>query len=291
WQLLQTGDLRYDLTLRDGDTVYVPTTANFNLAEAPQIAAASFSPNEVTPINIAIVGEVYRPGPYTVTGTARTAEAGVPGGSDRLGLAPTVTRAIQVAGGILPTANIRQIQIRRVTSDGTAQFFNVDLWQLLREGDLSQDVILQDQDTVVVPVATDIDPTESNQIASASFSPDTIKVNVVGEVPRPGVVEVPPNAPLNQALLSAGGFNNRANRRSVELIRLNLNGSVSRQNIQVNFAQDVNDKSNPPLRNNDVLIVRRSGIATVSDTLETIASPIARFFTLFSLPLNFFQLF
>jgi len=42
----------------------------------------------------------------------------------------------------------------------------------------------------------------------ASFSPTTIQVSVVGEVKNPGLVNIPPNTPLNQGLLTAGGFNN-----------------------------------------------------------------------------------
>lgn len=290
WEFLQTGDLHYDTTLRNGDTVYVPTAENANLAESPLLANASFTPNDNTPINIAVVGEVYRPGPYSVTGTARTAEAGVPGGSAQLGLPPTVTRAIQVAGGIKPTANIRQIEIHRATRTGSEQVINVNLWELLQDGDLSQDAILQDRDTVVIPVASTIDNAEANEVASASFSPDTIRVNVVGEVPRPGVVEVPPNTPLNQALLAAGGFNNRADKK-VDLIRLNQNGTVSRQKIGVNFSQNINDQTNPALRNNDVVVVHRSGVAVVSDALGLVTNPIALFFSLFSTPLNFFRLF
>jgi polysaccharide export outer membrane protein len=291
WQFLQTGDSRYNLTLRDGDAILVPTATAVNLVESSQIADASFAAKEGETINIAVVGEVFRPGPYVVTGNARTAAAGVQGTSESLGLTPTVTRAIQAAGGITPGADVRQIQVRRVTRSGTEQVFTIDLWQLLQGGDLSQDAILQDRDTVFVPIATSIDPTEANQIASASFSPNTIRVNVVGEVSRPGVVEVPPNTPLNQALLAAGSFTNRAARREVELIRLNLNGSVSRQEVPIDFAQGVNDVSNPALRNNDVVIVRRSSVASVSDALEAVTNPISRFFTLFNLPLNFLRLF
>jgi polysaccharide biosynthesis/export protein len=291
WQLLQTGNLAYDLNLRDGDAIFVPTAESVSLAESTQLADASFAPRESTPINIAIVGEVFRPGPYSVTGSARTAEAGVPGGSGGSGQLPTVTRAIQVAGGITPLANIRHIQIRRLTRSGTEQTFEIDLWQLLQAGDLSQDAILQDRDTVVVPTVDSINAAEAPQIAAASFSPDTIRVNVVGEVNRAGVVEVPPNTPINQGLLAAGGFNNRARQSVVELIRLNLNGSVSRRQVELDFTQGVNEETNPALRNNDVIIVRRSGVAEVGDTLETLTNPLARFFTLFSLPFNFFQLF
>lgn len=291
WQFLQSGDLTQNVSLRDGDTVVVPPSETPNLAESAQIAATNFAPVEGTPINIAIVGEVFRPGTYVVAGSARTAEAGVPGGTDPIGLTPTLTRAIQVAGGITPDADIRQVQIRRATRAGAEQVFTVSLWQLLQDGDLSQDVILQDGDTVVVPVAEAIDPEEASRIASASFSPDTIRVNVVGEVPSPGVISLPPNTPLNQALLAAGGFNNRASRREVELIRLNDNGSVVRQEVPVDFAQGISTDRNPPLRNNDVIIVRRSGLASTADTLEAIASPISRFLDLFTLPFNFLRLF
>ncbi|NJR39444.1 MAG: hypothetical protein HC781_12285 [Leptolyngbyaceae cyanobacterium CSU_1_4] len=113
-QLLQTGDLKYDLALKDGDTIFVPATATPNIAESGLLSDASFAANNSEPINISVAGEVFRPGPYTVTGSARTGEAGVPGSGGGGGL-PTVTRAIQVAGGIKPTANIREILIRRPT--------------------------------------------------------------------------------------------------------------------------------------------------------------------------------
>ncbi len=291
WELLQTGDLRYDVTLRDGDTIFIPTATEINLSQAPQIAAASFASDDAEPVNIVVVGEVFRPGPYTVTGTARTGQAGVPGGTGNTGKLPTVTRAIQVAGGIKPLANIRQIRIYRPTRTGIRQTIDVNLWELLQTGDSSQDVPLQEGDTIFVPTASEPNPAEATQIAVASFSPDTIRVNVVGEVRRPGVVQISPNAPLNQALLSAGGFNNRARKGSVELIRLNLNGTVSRRIIPVDFARGVSEGNNPPLRNEDIVIVHRSDIARISDTLDTAITPVARFLTILNFPAQLFDLF
>jgi polysaccharide biosynthesis/export protein len=289
-QLLQTGDLRYDLTLRDGDTVFVPTATTLNLAESQQLATASFAADQTQPINIAVIGEVYRPGPYIVSGDARTGEAGVPGGSSQGGNAPTVTRAIQVAGGIRPQADIRQIEIRRPTRSGTQQTIAINLWELLKSGDLRQDVILQEGDTVFIPTATVLSSEEASEIAAASFSPNTIRVNVVGEVAQSGVVEVPPNTPLNQTILAAGGFNQRARRSSVELVRLNLDGTVSRQSIDIDFAQGVNEASNPPLRNNDVVIVGRSGLASFSDALDTALAPLNRLISLPSILQRLFNL-
>jgi polysaccharide biosynthesis/export protein len=291
-QLLLSGDLQQDLILQNGDTVFVPTVTDVNLAAVSQLRTTSFAPEQTQPLNVTIIGEVFRPGPYTVTGTARTGEAGVPGGTGGdSSVPPTVTRAIQVAGGIKPLANVRQIEIRRRIGDGSERTLAVDLWKLLREGDSSQDTVLQDGDTIFVPQATAQTLEDSAEIAAASFSPDTIEVQVVGEVNRPGIVQIPPNTPLNQAIFSAGGFTNRAEDDSVELIRLNPNGTVSRREIELDFGKGVNDETNPVLYNNDVVIVSRSTLTGVSDTLDTVLNPLGKFLTIFSLPFNVFRLF
>lgn len=281
WQLLRQGDITQDLILQDGDTVFIPTAQNISSSEARQLAALSFAADKTQPLSIAVVGEVSRPGPYTV------AAADNPNTPDQGGKAPTLTRAIQLAGGITANADIRQIQVRRATRNGDEKAIAVNLWQLLQEGDLTQDIILQEGDTISVPTATNLNPAEVTQLATSSFSPDKIRVNVVGEVQKPGTVEVPPNTPLNQALLASGSFNNRARRRSVDLIRLNPNGTVSKRPVQVDFTQGINEKNNPTLRNNDVIVVGRSNIATISDTVGTVLSPVGGIFSLF----NFFRIF
>jgi polysaccharide biosynthesis/export protein len=286
WNFLQTGDARLDIALRAGDSVFVPTLRQTNLAESIQLASTSFSADKSQALNIAVVGEVYRPGPHTVTAAARTGAAGETGqaaGSGGVETPPTVTRAIQIAGGIKPQANIRQIQVRRLTKSGTEQTIAIDLWKLLREGDVSQDLFLQDRDTIVIPLATEISTADSIQIAAASFSPDSIRVNIVGEVKQPGSVKIPPNTPLNQAVLAAGGFTTRARTKSVELIRLNPNGTITKRNIAINFNNQLNDTTNPPLFNDDIIIVNRSGLTTLTDNLGAVLSPVNSFLSLFSI--------
>lgn len=295
WEFLQSGNSRRDVTLRSGDTIFIPAVARVDLAESVQVSSASFAADRNQPLNIAVVGEVFRPGPYLVTASARTGllagtvGEGSGGGSDDR--PPTVTRAIQLAGGIKPLADIRQIQVRRFSRSGVEQTIDVDLWKLLKEGDLKQDLILQDRDTVIIPIATAITPEEATQLAAASFSPDNIQVNVVGEVVRPGTVQVPPNTPLNQALLAAGGFNQRARRRSVELIRLNPNGSVTRRSISVDLASGINDENNPTLRKDDIIVVNRSGLASVSDALGSVLGPLSNTFSIFNVFNGIFRIF
>lgn len=271
WELLQKADLSQDLLLRDGDSIYIPTNTAVNLAETSQMASASFASDQSRPVNIAIVGEVNRPGTYTLTSNQTTSIA-------------TVTRALQTAGGITPSADIRQIQVRRPTKTGSDQIITVNLWKLLQEGELRQDLALQEGDTIVVAEATELTPDEATELASTSFSPDKITVNVVGEAIRPGVLQVPPNTPLAQGLLAAGGFNNSAKKSSVELIRLNSNGTISRRKISVDFSRPLNEDNNPALRNNDTIVVGRSWVARFSDSVAPIFGVLGTVGGLLSIP-------
>jgi polysaccharide export outer membrane protein len=280
-QLLQTGgDRTQDLTLRDGDTVFVPTAAAINLADTRQLATTSFSADLSKPRTVAVVGEVKRPGAYVLIGVAtnQNSSTGIQGGL------PTLTQAIQQAQGIKPLADIRRVEVRRLTKTGGEQVINVNLWQLLQTGDISQDVILQEGDTVIVPKAEAIAAAESIEVATARFSPDTINVSVVGEVEAPGVIKVQPNTTLNQALLTAGGFKgSRARRSSVDLIRLNIDGTVAKQEVPINLAQGVNDQTNPILRENDIIVVSRSGTTRISDALSLLLNPAASVLTVLSI--------
>jgi polysaccharide export outer membrane protein len=266
---VQTGQVGQDITLRDGDTIFVPTATNFNKAEARNLAAANFAANPTAPRTVAIIGEVNRPGSYVVStagGGEGTAAAG--------GGLPTVTRAIQLAGGITGQADIRSLKLRRLTRTGGEQTIDVNLWQLLQSGDVDQDIIVQDGDTLIIPTATDLTAAESTQLANTTLSPNTIQVGVVGEVKRPGATELKPNSSLNQALLAAGGFNDgRASRSAVDLIRLNPDGSVTKRVVKINLADGINEETNPILRNNDVVVVSRNGAAKTGDSLGTILSP------------------
>jgi polysaccharide export outer membrane protein len=293
WALLNQGDISQDVALRDGDTLFIPTVVDVNPSDTRTLADASFANRQALPINIAIVGEVARPGPYEITGggagtggatgAVTGATTGVAAGGGAAGGPPTITKAIQVAGGITSQADVRSVTIRRPTRSGQSKVIEVNLWEMLRTGDISQDVILQNGDTITIPTATAIDPAEATVLAGASISPNTIVVNVVGEVTRAGAIPVPPNTPLNQAILAAGGFNNRAKKSKVDLIRLNPNGSVSKREVEVDLAQGINEEGNPTLRNNDVVVVRRSTVASIGDTLGTVLAPITNFFGLLNL--------
>lgn len=275
WDLLTKGAIKQDISLRDGDTVFVPTTEEINTSELTRLSQASFGLQVDEPISIAVVGEVYRPGSHTVEPQQLNRNNNNDLNEVNASLPPKLTQAIGVAQGIKPLANVRDVQIYRKTWDGSEKVIAVDLWELIQTGDTQQDVILQEGDRIVIPQAEALAKEESETIATASFARDTIRVNVVGEVANPGAQEVQPNTPLNQAILAAGGFDNtRADTSDVELVRLQPNGTVEKREIQVDLASGIDDETNPTLRHNDVVVVSRSNVTKGTDAAGKVLGPI-----------------
>lgn len=262
WRLLEQGDITQDMALRDGDAILVSEAPVADIETANRLSYSNLSMPAGQPIVVGVVGEVFRPGAY---------ELGSGGGQGRT----TVTKALQTAGGIKPTANIRNVQVRRVARSGAEQLIDLDFWQLLQSGDLKQDLLLQQGDTVIVPIATEPTPNEMAQITAANLSPDAIQVNVIGEVTNPGVVQVVANTTLNQAVLAAGGFTKTAS-ESVELIRLNPNGTLLTQTLEIDLRQGIDPQRNPVVLSNDIVIVGRSRGARLSDQIDGVLGPILK---------------
>ncbi len=226
------------------------------------------------PIRIALVGEVERPGVYSLT-TSETAQT-EGGPAISLSGLPTVVDALQKAGGITLNADLRQVQLQRRLPGEAPQFKRVrlDLLALVRQGDQLQNPVLFDGDTIRVGKAEQ-PVEESIELSSSNISPQQIQVNVVGEVQSPGRLQVPASLPLVQAVLAAGGLRpGRGNQSSVELIRINRNGTAQRERFKLNLSQSVSNDYNPPLRDGDTVIVGRTSLAVASDAISLVSTPL-----------------
>jgi polysaccharide export outer membrane protein len=240
------------------------------------------------PIQVSVVGEVESPGLYTLT-TSETSqiekESTKTGTTTTITGLPTVVAALQKAGGMTLNANLADVQLQRRiprTVDQLKQT-NLDLTALLFQGDKRQNPFLFDGDTIVVGKAT-TPQSQVMELAAANLSPQSIRVNVIGEVLNPGRVEVKANTPLVQAILAAGGPKNwRAKRSDVELVRINRNGSATRQLLNINYSAGVSNLRNPPLRDGDTVVVNRSTYAIASDAIGAIATPLTGLVNVFAL--------
>ncbi len=255
------------LTLREAEAA-IATRYSIYLRQP----IVSVAPVNLRPVRIAISGEVNRPGSYTVQQATDNRDNTF--FDSRF---PTLTEAISQAGGVTARADISEVVLRRPVGYGQAQVSRFNLWDLLQTGDLSRDIVLQGGDEIFIPTAIAMTPQEANDLAAANFAPDSINVFVAGEVTRPGPLQVPLNTSLNEVLLNAGGFDRRrANINTVDLIRLAPDGTAIKQQVTVDFSQDVGTANNPILNDRDVILVDRSGLTVFGDTTNTLLSPITQ---------------
>lgn len=227
------------------------------------------------PLRVALVGEVERPGVYSLTlsetiqteGGPRTAISGQ----------PTVVDAIQKAGGITLNADLRAVLLQRRLPGDPPSFkrTRLDLLALVQRGDQLQNPFLFDGDTIQIERAEQ-PVKESIELASVNLSPQQIRVYVVGEVKAPGRIELEANTPLVQAVMAAGGLQSwRGSRSNVELVRINRNGTATRQSFTLDLSQGASNAKNPPLRNGDTVLVNRSGFAVASDAIGAATQPLS----------------
>ena len=226
------------------------------------------------PIRVSILGEVERPGLYTLT----LSEQSQTESKVTINGLPTLVDGIQKAGGITILANLRQVSLqRRLPGEQPLRFkrTRVDLLALVQQGDQLQNPILFDGDIILVEQASE-PVAESIELASTTLSPVEINVNVIGEVRSAGAVKLPANTPLVQAVLAAGGPEPwRASSSNVELVRINRNGTATRQRFQLNLSQGASNSKNPPLRDGDTVLVNRSGLAVASDAIGAVSNPLS----------------
>jgi polysaccharide export outer membrane protein len=179
------------------------------------------------PVRVYIIGQVNRPGLY-----------GVPDG------APEECRLINfinLAGGFTPYSELNQISVKRKNESVIIDFYKAE-----KDGDIGQNVILRDGDTVIVPQ-------KYNQ------------VYVLGYVFRPGPVRYIEGAKVSDYIGSAGGFTRFAATDNIGIIRGDpANPTVIKVQVNKYLAWDKNS-ANPAIIPGDVIYVPQSWFADWAD--------------------------
>ena len=140
---------------------------------------ASASLTNIRSIRVTLVGEVVRPGTYTISSLG------------------SAFNALYLAGGPNPeTGSFRKINVIR----GNRVVRTIDLYDFILRADQRDNIRLQDQDVIQV----------ADYIAH---------VEMTGQVRRPAIFEVLPGETLKTVLGFAGGFADEAYRASITLRR------------------------------------------------------------------------
>lgn len=230
------------------------------------------------PVVVTVSGAVQRPGPVQLRSLTTTNEFGNGGNNlnsateDSLDGIPTVSSALIEAGGITQNADIRQIMIRRSRSANDSSTTNVNLWDAVWSDNAVQDLVLQDGDSIFVPRLAAGEELDQRLIARSTLAPSVVRVRVVGEVVRPGEVQVPPDSSISSAVAIAGGPTNDARLSKVEFVRLNEQGQIERREVDLrNLVDDFQ------IQEGDVVIVPRSGSSAFFDVAGRLFAPFSLF--------------
>jgi polysaccharide biosynthesis/export protein len=224
------------------------------------------------PLLITVAGEVQRPGLIQLRNfnPVQTSADSTP----RTDI-PTINLALSEAGGVTRSADIRRVVLRRMTSAGETKT-TINLWDALFTENAAPSIVLRDGDALFIPTLAAGETLDSRMIARTNLAPKTVKVRVVGEVKKPGEVEVPPNSSISSAVAIAGGPTDKAQLRRVGFVRLGGDGKIERREIDLRNLTDTYQ-----IQDGDVVIVPKSAASSVFDFATPLFNPLGVFFNLF----------
>ena len=180
------------------------------------------------PIRISLIGEVQRPGSYTLdTGESSRVDGSKASGT-RISGYQTVVDAIQKAGGLTFDADISNVNLFRKLPDNTNEVkkADLDLLEMIRNGNQVHNPILFDGDIIRINRNNKANYANTIETNPNNLIREKIKLHVIGEVDSPGMYEVKSNTRISQAILIAGGPKTWRYNNKVQLLRVKRNGSV-----------------------------------------------------------------
>jgi polysaccharide export outer membrane protein len=139
----------------------------------------SVSMGRLRSIRVLVLGEVFRPGSYTISGLS------------------TLTNALFTCGGVQKIGSLRQVQLKRAGEI----IEEMDLYDLLIDGNTSSDVRLMPSDVIFVPPVGPL-------------------VGIAGEVLRPAIYEMKEPMTARELIQLAGGLRPTAFRDLIQLERI-----------------------------------------------------------------------
>ncbi|WP_440875566.1 SLBB domain-containing protein [Thalassotalea sp. PLHSN55] len=150
-------------------------------------------------MRVFVLGDAYKPGPYHLSSLS------------------SISHALFAAGGIRTIGSLRNIQLKRAGK----LIKQLDLYELLINGDSSNDIMLQSGDVVFIPSVGK-------------------RVSVSGEVRRPAIYELNQSDTFAKVIAMAGGLLPSAYSPSIVVERYQANSSRQVINLDANNAKALN---------------------------------------------------
>lgn len=210
------------------------------------------------PVQVTIVGEVVRPGFYPLA-------------------APQVSTALLTAGGTTTTADLRQVTVQRRLPDGTVLEQTVDFFTPLQDAEALPELKLQNEDVIVVPRLdpSAIETYDRALVARSTIAQQQITVRVLSYPNNQvGSVTLPNGSRFVDALTAIGPNPSTADLGDIGLVRFDPEqGQAVTLELDGKDALRGDMSQNPPLENNDVIVVGRNFVSRVTYALNTFTQP------------------
>lgn len=227
------------------------------------------------PIMINVLGEIQRPGIYSLSINETNEISNTDGGEAIINKNygwPTVVDAIQKSGGLKTSANIRNVTLKRY--DKVKNEFEeiiIDFWDILTQFNLGQNYRIFDGDSIIVSKSDKINSEQRVFISQSNLGPSNITVTVIGEVIRPGKQNISANSPVLMGIMNSGGFTNKAKKTNVTVLRLDGN-AISK--TKFNLSKNKTNEDKYYLKDGDVIFVDKNNLAKTSDNLQIVTEPL-----------------
>ncbi|MCU0536914.1 MAG: polysaccharide export protein, partial [Hydrococcus sp. Prado102] len=262
------------LTIQEVETKIAYELGRRFLREEPQVIASLASPR---PVQLTLLGEVGRPGFYTL-----------PSGT-------SIVSILLSAGGATPKADLRSIIVRRPLLDGTILEEKVDLYTPLLKGQKVPEVLLQGGDTVIVSRMEfgQEQGYDRGLIARTNLVQPTITVRLLApNAAASGItlrnITVPTNSTFLDVVANLPSTDTlRVNFDEVALLRFDPEkGRVVSQELNPLGAVQGDLAQNVPLQDQDVIVVSRTLLGDILAIFRTVTQPVRDVFGFSNFILN-----
>ncbi len=192
----------------------------------------------------------------------------------------TLSNAIRDSGGFTSFSDVSKIEIVRdipIGKGGGKKRAIVNFSSYVNEADSGIDVRLFDGDFIFVPSLQKPDKGIVPQSILSGLSPRFISVSVTGRIENPGVVNIPIEGTLSDAINLTGPRKPLSGK--IFLIRYNQDGSLIREKINYSANASPGSSQNPYLLPDDLITVSNSIVGRSSGFIKAITDPLTGIYT------------
>ena len=186
----------------------------------------------------------------------------------------TLSDVIRKAGGITSTTDLSKIEIIRdvpLGKGGGKKRALVDFNAYIYESDPTNDIRIFNGDSLFFPKLSQSNPNQIPKSILSGISPKFISVNLFGRVETPGVVKLPLEAVLSDAIDLTGPIKPLSGK--IVLIRYENDGTVIKKNIAYSSGAKRGSKRNPYLKEDDLISVKNSLLGKSTGIIREFTAP------------------